>query len=138
MKGSVVALIFCLALFGAVLVPNASANSGNEEMILTIKKAPVELPGHVLVPGKYDLKFTNLEHNEVVVRTADGSQPVGFFMVIPVTRNRVTNNPKLDIAEPSKGSIARLDEFFYPDLKTGYEFIYAHPQVTAQAATPHS
>jgi hypothetical protein len=87
MKGSVVALIFCLALFGAVLVPNASANSGNEEMILTIKKAPVELPGHVLVPGKYDLKFTNLEHNEVVVRTADGSQPVGFFMVIPVTRN---------------------------------------------------
>jgi hypothetical protein len=137
MKRNWFALAFCLMLLGAFFVPQAKANSGNEEMILTVSKAPLELPGHVLVPGKYDLQFTNLEHNEVLVRSADGTQPVGFFNVIPTTRNHVTDKATLDIAEPAKGAIARLDGFFYPDRTTGYDFIYPQPHVTA-TAVPHS
>ncbi len=138
MKRKWFALAFCLMLIGAFFVPKAKANSGNEEMILTISKAPLELPGHVLAPGKYQLKFTDLEHQEVLVESANGSQPVGFFSVIPVTRNHITENPQFNIAEPAKGSIARLDGFFYPGRTTGYDFIYPQPHVTANAAVPHS
>jgi len=138
MKTTVLVMAFCFAMFGVVVVPNAKADSGNQEMVVTVKKGPVELPGHVLMPGKYDMQFTDLEHNVVLVRTADGKQPIGFFMVIPTTRNRITDNPKLDVGEAARGSVAKLNGFFYPDRKTGYEFIFPQPTANRENTVAQS
>jgi hypothetical protein len=120
------AAVFSLFLFGTMLVPSANADLGNEKMIVKVEKGAVEVPGRVLGPGRYDLQFTSLEHNVLEIRTANGKNAVGFFEVVPVWRAHATNNVKVELSEPSRNSIARVTEFFYPGANTGYEFLYPH------------
>lgn len=134
MNRKLAALVFCLALFGALLVPSARADQGNQEMIVTVRNVPLEVPGGVLKPGKYDMRFAGLEHAVVEITTADGSKPIGFFEVIPVSRSHRSDHARLDLSNAAPGSASRLTDFFYPDMKTGYEFQYSQPRVTAMAS----
>jgi hypothetical protein len=134
MNRKLAALVFCLALFGAPLVPSARADEGNQEMMVTIKNAPLEVPGSVLKPGKYDMRFAGLEHDVVEITTADGSKSIGFFEVLPVSRSHRSDHARLDLSKAAPGSVSRLTDFFYPDMKTGYEFQYSQPRVTAMAS----
>ena len=89
-----------------------------------MKKGPVEVPGSVLVPGSYSMEFSDENHGLVLITTADGKRPVGFFEVIPELRDRRSSHVKLQISNPVMGEAPRLDGFFYPNAKTGYEFLY--------------
>jgi len=128
-----IAVVFSLLLFGVTLVPSASADEGNEKMIVNVEKGAVEVPGRVLGPGRYDLQFTNLEHNVLEIRDANGREAVGFFEVIPVWRANPTDNVTIQLSEPSRNSIARVTEFFYPGVNTGYEFLYPQASTTIVA-----
>jgi hypothetical protein len=128
------AVVFCLALFGALFVPSARADEANQEMIMTIKKGALEVPGRVLQPGKYDLRFADIDQHVLEITTADGREPIGFFEVIPTSRLHRTDNVRLDLSEPAPGSVTRLTDFFYPDMKTGYKFEYPRPKVSIMAS----
>jgi hypothetical protein len=133
MNRRLVAFVFCLALFGALLVPSARADEANQEMIVTIKNGALEIPGRVLEPGRYDVKFADLEHQVLLISTADGREPIGFFEVFPISRSHRTNHARLDLSEPAPGAVTRLTDFFYPGSKTGYELEYPQTQVEAMA-----
>ena len=138
MKRKSMAVVFSLILFGTMLVvPRANADLGNEQMFVNIKNGPVEVPGKVLDPGRYDLQFTSLEHNVLEITTANGKEPVGFFEVIPVWRAKATDQTKLELSEPGRDSVARLNEFFYPGDNTGYEFVYPHASTTNQGGAQY-
>jgi hypothetical protein len=114
-----------------VAVPAARADVGNQEMIIRVKHAAVDMPGVVLTPGKYDMKFLDLEHKVVMITTADGQRPVGFFEVFPVSRNHRREKAKLMLSKNGAGAPPRLSEFFYPETRTGYEFIYSRRALLA-------
>ncbi len=128
------AVVFCLALFGALLVPSARADEADQKMIMTVRKGAVEVPGRILQPGKYDLKFADVDEHVLEITTADGREPIGFFEVVPISRLRRTDYVRLDLSEAAPGSVTRLSDFFYPDMKTGYKFEYPQPTVSAMAS----
>ncbi len=127
MSRKIFALMFCLAVFGVVFVPRASAVN-NDEMILNVRKGPVDVPGRVLEPGTYDLCFANLEHTIVFLSTANGREPIGFFPVIPVYRQDRTDNAVIRVSKAPKHAPAAIYSFFYPGRKTGYQFLYPHAE----------
>lgn len=129
------ATLFCIAALGFFATPRAKADAANQEIVMSVKGGAVDLPGHVLQPGTYDIRFVNLEHKVVMITTADGSRPIGFFEVYPISRNSVTDHAKLEVSEPLKDAPERLTGFFYPGLKTGYAFEYPHSMVTKTAGT---
>jgi len=124
MNRKLFAIAFCLVLLGGIAVPSAKADTGNEEMTFIVKNGPIELPGRVLQPGRYDMKFIDLEHHVVLVTKADGSAPIGFFDVVPISRARLKDNAQLQLSKSAKAAPDRLRDFFYPDLHTGYKFMY--------------
>jgi hypothetical protein len=126
MKVKILQIVCVVALFGVVWLPTANAGTGKQEMIVTIRKAPVEVPGHVLLPGKYEFRFTNDEHEVVSITTADGRHPIGFFTVVPITRPTRLDHAKIELSPAEPGSVARIRGFFYPGAKTGYKFLYAN------------
>ncbi len=126
MNRKILQVVFVVALFGLVLLPAARAGTGDEEMIVTIKKAPVELPGQVLLPGKYDFRFVNDERQVVAITTADGQHPIGFFDVVPITRPNRLGQAEIDLTKPKPGSVPRIRDFYYPGTKTGYKFVYSN------------
>jgi hypothetical protein len=136
MRRKLFAMLFSVVMLGLIGVPNAKADSGNEAINFTVKKGVVELPGRVLTPGTYDMRFLDMEHTVVLVTTANGTEPIGFFDVIPISRDRRRDHVKLEFSEPTKTAPERLMGFFYPDTKTGYEFQYPQPAATLQASKP--
>jgi hypothetical protein len=128
LKSKWVAISFCILMLGFVAIPSAKADSWNQDIRFTVSKAPLEIPGHVLPPGKYDMRFLNFDHDFVFVRTAKG-EPIGFFDVVPIYRGNVTDNVKLGLSKANKGRPARLTRFYYPEMNTGYEFMYPHSRI---------
>jgi hypothetical protein len=120
------AAIACSAVLFALCgaVPAARADTGNQKINFTVKNEAFELPGIALSPGSYTMKFPDPYCDYVVVTTADGKRDVGFFEVIPEWRNKRTSHVKLQFSQPTMGQLPRLDGFYYPDTKTGYEFLY--------------
>ena len=128
-KLAAIALSALIAIF--VAVPAARATNADQEIIFSVKNAPLEVPGHVLLPGQYEMRFTNLEHDVVLITTADGTRPIGFFDVLPVKLDHRTTfglpmatNVKMVLAKAVPGTPERLKEFFYSDRTTGFKFLY--------------
>ncbi len=117
----------------------ARADALNDEFVVSVKNAPLEIPGHVLSPGKYDLKFLDDEHKVVDVSTAAGEQ-IGLFEVTPISRATRKDNVQLLLSKPRPGQVTELTGFFYPDTKTGYKFEYpgSEPMRMARAGVPAS
>jgi len=128
-----------VVLIGAFWAPNARADEGNQKMIVTVKSGALALPGTVLQPGEYVMKFADLNRNVIVITAANGSKPVGFFLVDPISRDHRSDRARFDVSEAPRGSVRRLRDFFYPDTKTGYEFQYRHGSTrVSQAGQPKS
>ena len=84
LASSVLAVL--LGVFLSVpLVRAASFNeTGNQQIVLTVRKTPIELPGIVLGPGKYVIFFDFEGH--ALVTIASGKS-IGMFDVSRVSRN---------------------------------------------------
>jgi hypothetical protein len=118
------ALLISALLFGVAFAPHASASRLNDTMVLTVRNGPVAVPGVVLQPGKYDLRFADLEHDSVSITTANG-RSLGFFQVIPVSRHHHLGRPAVRLSEAHKQAPPEIRSFFYPGQRTGYEFLDA-------------
>jgi hypothetical protein len=87
---------FCSVLLFVMLSPNAQADEWNQKTIVTFKE-PVEIPGHVLLPGTYVFKLMNSDsdRNIVEVQTKDEQHLVAIVMTDPVVEGNVGGNAKL-------------------------------------------
>ena len=123
--------IVLLSVLGATslffLANTAKADRWNQQVTLTFSN-PVEIPGRVLEPGTYvfELGLGNTSQYENVVRVYNKRKDhlYGMFLTIPDHRLTRTNKPVLEFAERPVGSPEAIYAWFYPEDKTGHEFVY--------------
>jgi hypothetical protein len=122
--------IMLLSLFAATALfccENVRADRWNQELTLTFNN-PVEIPGHGLAPDTYvfELGVGNTSEDENIVRVYNQSKDhlYGMFMTIPDHRLTRSNKPVLEFENGAAGSPEAIYAWFYPDDKTGHEFVY--------------
>jgi hypothetical protein len=115
--------MICAALFFS---SPGSADEWNKKTILTFGQS-VELPGVSLPPGTYVFKVppdTNYRH-VVQVFNADETQILATIIANSSERQAGSDRTALRFGEGSRGLPEPLQKWFYPQHKTGNEFIYS-------------
>jgi hypothetical protein len=87
---------------------------------------PVSMPDVTLPAGTYI--FTIRESSIVQVRSADRSQAYGLFFTMPVESGEWREQHAITLA----GETRRITKWFLPDRTTGFEFLYAEAEVSAE------
>lgn len=128
--------MFAVALVGIVLVPSARADQDNKEVRFKVN-GPVEVPGRVLNPGRYDLRLMGNGSTVAGLWNAKGNKFYGYFDTIPVTREH-RGHLRVELAGSGANAPKRLSQWFYPGDKTGNELIYSanKPVETASRTSP--
>ena len=133
MPNKILVVVFAVVLLGGVLVPVARADQDNREVLFTVT-GPVELPGEVLGPGRYELKLQGDGSPIAGVWNANGQQFYGYFITIPVDRVHANGRSRVVLAESVKGAPEKIERWFYGGDTNGNEFLYPVSH-TCQCAT---
>jgi hypothetical protein len=121
----------------------AMADETNKRIDFQFSK-PVQIPGHVLAPGKYVFELMDgpVDRNTVeVFKNSDGKESlVAILFAIPDYTSNVPDKPTIHFEERSSGSPEAIRSWFYPGEETGWEFIYPKGQnlVADLTTTPDS
>jgi hypothetical protein len=118
-----------VVLLGMLAVPAARADSLDEKLVVTVGSDSIEIPGGVLTPGEYVMRFLALQRKVLEISTLDG-RPIGFFAVVPTLPSVRFGEVQLDLSISKQGGLERLTGFVNPDVGVGYEFVY--PQAKAK------
>src|SRR5688572_429792 len=134
----IITALFCTALFFS---SPASADPRKQKTILTFSQA-VQLPGIELAPGTYVFKVPDFNYRHVVqVFNADETKLLATILAIASERQFGTDRTALRFGEARSDLPEPLLTWFYPQHKTGREFIYSKErrrqmaQVTAPAGS---
>jgi len=125
------ATVFCAALVGAALAPNARGDSWNRETVITFS-APVEIPGvhlagwGVLPAGTYVFKILDSSSDRHIVQifSADKLTVYATILAIPNYRLKATDKTVMTFRERPAGQPEALRAWFYPGRNWGEEFVY--------------
>jgi hypothetical protein len=101
---------------------------------------PVQIPGHVLAPGKYvfELLESTVDPNTVQVFSmdSDGRQRlVATFFAIPDYTSNTPDKAVIHFEERKTGTPEAIHSWFYPGDNMGWEFVYPKEQNLAATAT---
>lgn len=103
------------------------ADKWNQKVTITFAN-PVEIPGEVLPAGAYvfEVGLGDTSDYEHIVRVYNKSQDhlYGMFLTIPDYRLTRASKPVFEFAERPVGSPEAIYAWFYPNDKTGHEFVY--------------
>lgn len=116
-----------LLLAGVVAMP-AFADEWNKETIFTFNE-PVEIPGHVLTPGKYVFKLADSASDPAIVQVfsedkKDREHLVTTILAIPDYRSDTPEKPVVNFEERRGDSPEAVKSWFYPGDNYGWEFVY--------------
>ncbi len=128
--------VSCLALFGAILAPNASADAWNRKSEITFSES-VEIPGvhlagwGVLPAGTYIFKVMDSQSDRHIVQifSKDELTLYATILAIPNYRLQATDKTVMTFRERAAGQPEALRAWFYPGRNWGEEFVY--PKVKA-------
>lgn len=128
-------LSFCAGLLFAFAPQRANADGANLRTILKVYQ-PIEVPGKVLLPGKYVMKLLdpNFGRSVVAIYNANQTHLVDAFMATPDFRMQPESKSVFLFDETPAGDPLALGSWFYPEKHFGLRFLYPH----AQAATIYS
>lgn len=103
--------------------------------------APVQIPGHVLAPGKYvfELMDGTVDRNTVeVFKDSDGRESlIATLFAIPDFISNAPDKPTIHFEERSAAFPEAIHSWFYPGEETGWEFVYRKGQnLQAEAGSP--
>lgn len=116
-------MMFLGALVTAGL-PNAKADSGDWLTYMTFS-APVEIPGMVLSPGKYEFKLLDpLQPNFIVAIYNSSGQIMEAVQAIPDYRMDVTGKTVVTLEEREANRPEAIKSWFYPGENYGVDFLY--------------
>jgi hypothetical protein len=95
--------------------------------------APVEIPGKVLMPGKYvfELADNPADRNIVQVFSEDSTGDeslVATVLAIPHYTLTTSDKPTVHFEERHSGAPEAIHSWFYPGDNTGWEFVYPKVQ----------
>ena len=122
---------FCLALLGAAILPNASADTWDRKTVVTFNE-PVEIPGPhragwgVLPPGTYVFKILDSQSSRHIVQifNKEETQVYATLLAIPNYRLKATDKTVITFSERPVGQPEALRAWFYPGRNWGEEFVY--------------
>jgi hypothetical protein len=102
---------------------------------------PVEIPGHVLAPGKYVFQLLESpgDSNTVQVfsKDSDGRESlIATLFAIPDYTSNTPDKPIIQFEERNSGTLEAIHSWFYPGDNFGWEFVYPKEQNQQTAATP--
>ncbi len=129
---TVTTTVFCLAVMGAMLAPNAKADAWNRKTVITFS-GPVEIPGvhlkgwGVLPAGTYVFKIVDSQSNRHIVQifSKDETQVYATILAIPNYRLKATDRTVVTFRERPAGQPEALRAWFYPSRNWGEEFVYS-------------
>jgi len=115
----------CLVLAGAICATRAPADEYSQTTKLTFK-APVEVPGVVLLPGTYEFRMFDTQSalNCVEILDADGMHVIAIVNTIPATRPE-PGKTEVTFQQRSPDSPEAIKDWFYAGRMTGHEFLYS-------------
>lgn len=142
----VTVLTAALATLSYLALP-AAADQWDKQTMLTFNN-PVEIPGHVLMPGTYLFRLANLQADRSVVQVFRQDQNgmdhlVTTTFAAPAYSFNVQTSPKVTFAERHSNTPEAIDTWYYPGGHQGWQFIYPQgqnlqPVTTAQVTPPPS
>ena len=123
--------IWCVALMGAVFIPNARADDWNNKTVMTFS-GPVEIPGvhqqgwGVLPAGTYVFKLLDSQSDRHIVQifSKDEKTVYATILAIPNYRLKATSKTVITFSERPAGEPEALRAWFYPGKNWGEEFVY--------------
>jgi len=128
---SAVGLIACTGFLCAMLSPAADANISNKETIMTFDQ-PVEVPGHVLLPGTYVFKLMSAQTDEpdrnlVQIESKDQERVLAVVRTAPVYHSTSYDHTKLTFERLNPQSPEAIKDWFFPGDYVGQQFLYLAP-----------
>ena len=116
-----------LLLAGVAALP-ALADEWNKETIFTFNE-PVEVPGHVLTPGKYVFKLADSESDRNIVQIFSEDKRnrehlVTTVLAIPDYHLDTPEKQLVNFEERRGDSPEAVKSWFYPGDNYGWEFVY--------------
>ena len=101
---------------------------------------PVEVPGHVLLPGTYIFKLADLQGDRDVVEILSQDKHgmdhvVTTTFVIPAYRVDAPDRTVLTFEERRSNNPEAVDKWFYPGDNYGLEFVYPKTERLRAAAS---
>ena len=131
-----ITLFLAAAAVSLCFSQNTQAGQWHQQLTLTFGN-PVEIPGHVLEPGTYlfEVGIGDSSQYENIVRVYNQSHShlYGMFLTIPDRRLTRTSKPVLEFAKPTPASPEAIYAWFYPNDKTGHEFVYPRSEAARLA-----
>lgn len=102
----------------------AKADAWYRKTFMTVHQ-PVQVPGAVLEPGKYEMKVWGSNvHRNVVQISDDAGQVRATLLTVPSDRQTISGDTHFTFLEVPKGEPLPIHKWFYPGDTTGHEFLY--------------
>jgi hypothetical protein len=121
----------------AVISPKAKADTWNEKTIVSFNE-PVEIPGHVLLPGSYTFSLVNSSSDRDIVEVKSNSNPQLVYVVLANPAERLQDSGKtvFQFEKLNTRSPEAIRDWFYPGALYGQQFSYSQTaqKVPATAA----
>jgi hypothetical protein len=133
-------ITLCTAIVLGTLSPKALANESNKKTIITFKN-PVEVPGHVLLPGTYVFSLegadsdTEADRNVVQIYSEDHMHVVATVLTVSTSRVESADKTTLTFEERRADTPMAVNTWFYPGDLIGQEFLYRHTHSSSSSAT---
>ena len=91
---------------------------------------PVAMPSGTLPAGEYLFRIADSQTTRSVVQvyTDDGAKLIGMMLTLPAIRNQVSDEPEVRFLEGAANAPPAIATWWYPGMKTGWEFIYPREQ----------
>ena len=126
--------LFVLATLAPVGMPNARASESDWDTFMTFS-APVEIPGMVLAPGKYEFRILDYTGSGylVVVRNSDGDY-LEAIQAESIHRTKTTDKTVVNLEIRNPKSPEAIKSWFYPGEDYGVEFVYPKPNKSASTS----
>ena len=125
-------IAFSLLLFGVLAVPKAKA----DDTVRINTNAPVEVPGRVLPAGHYVFRFVDQSAgNDLIGIYGANGRFYEFAFVIPDYRTHLTGSKVVLEEEPNAPE--RIEAWFYPGSRQGFELLYPATQPVQLAGMKH-
>jgi LPXTG-motif cell wall-anchored protein len=137
MKSSSVFFLASIGLMGTLLAPATKADPVYRRTEVTFNQ-PVEIPGMVLMPGKYVMKLLDpyMDRNIVRFYNAEENHMYAMVFAVPDYRLTPTDHTVITFEERAHNSPQAIKEWFPPGENWGEEFVYPKPASIAASAAP--
>ena len=120
----------CAAATLFVTAAPAEAQTRSDRATYFTFSQPVALPRITLPAGKYLFRILDSAATRTVVQVfnQDGTRLYSMFLTIPAERSEASDEPEVRFLETPENAPNAIATWWYPGLKTGWEFVYPKEQ----------